>query len=44
VSSRAQANGRQLTDLMIEFGVGVRTVNVFEIKKIDADYFDDSAE
>jgi restriction system protein len=37
-------DGRQLTDLMIEFGVGVRTVNVFEIKKIDADYFDDSAE
>lgn len=37
-------DGRQLTDLLIEFGVGVRTVSAFEIKKIDADYFDDSEE
>lgn len=32
-------DGHKLTDLMIEFGVGVSTEAVYEIKRIDTDYF-----
>ncbi len=34
-------DGEQLTDLMIEHDVGVSTVSVYPVKKIDADYFDE---
>ena len=33
-------NGALLTNLMIEYGVGVQTVYTYEIKKIDNDYFE----
>lgn len=32
-------DGHKLTDLMIEFGVGVSTEVVYEIKRVDTDYF-----
>lgn len=32
-------DGENLTDLMIEFNLGVSTINVFTIKRIDSDYF-----
>ena len=32
-------DGVGLTNLMIDYGVGVSTVSVYEIKKIDSDYF-----
>ena len=32
-------DGDQLTDLMIDYNLAVSTVNTFEIKKIDNDYF-----
>lgn len=32
-------DGHKLTDLMIEFGVGVSTEAVYEIKRVDTDYF-----
>ena len=32
-------DGEQMANLMIDFGVGVTTVNTYEIKKIDTDYF-----
>ena len=32
-------DGDQLTDLMIDFNLAVSTVNTFEIKRIDNDYF-----
>lgn len=35
-------DGEQLTNLMIENDVGVSTVSLYPVKKIDADYFDDS--
>jgi restriction system protein len=34
-------DGVRLAQLMIDFGVGVSTAQVFEIKKIDSDYFED---
>lgn len=34
-------DGQQLTSLMIENDVGVSTVSVYPIKKIDSDYFDE---
>jgi restriction system protein len=34
-------DGRQLSTLMIRYGVGTRTFRKIEIRKIDADYFDD---
>lgn len=34
-------DGEQLVDHMIELGVGVNTVSVFEIRKVDTDYFID---
>ncbi len=32
-------NGRQLTEYMIDFNVGVATQTVFQVKRIDSDYF-----
>jgi restriction system protein len=32
-------NGETLAQLMIEHNVGVSTVNIFEVKKLDLDYF-----
>ncbi|MGB8355604.1 MAG: restriction endonuclease [Chthoniobacteraceae bacterium] len=32
-------DGRKLTELMIDFGVGVSVVHSYEIKKVDNDYF-----
>ena len=34
-------NGKQLAELMIDHGVGVRTDATYELKRIDADYFPD---
>jgi restriction system protein len=33
-------DGLALTNLMIDHGVGVTTESVYEIKRIDSDYFD----
>ncbi|MGB8700456.1 MAG: restriction endonuclease, partial [Thermosynechococcaceae cyanobacterium] len=35
-------DGEQLTSLMIENDVGVSTVSMYPVKKIDNDYFDES--
>lgn len=35
-------DGRQLTRLMIEYGIGVSVQSTYTIKKIDSDYFDDT--
>jgi restriction system protein len=35
-------DGHKLTDLMFQFGVGVQTINTYELKEIDADFFEDS--
>ncbi len=32
-------DGEQLVDYMIDFNVGVTTMAIFEIKKVDSDYF-----
>ncbi len=32
-------DGDKLTDYMIEFGVGVSTQNIYEVKRMDTDYF-----
>ncbi len=32
-------NGETLAQLMIEYNVGVSTVNAYEVKKVDSDYF-----
>ena len=32
-------DGKQLAQLMIEFGLGVTTVKTYEVKRIDSDYF-----
>lgn len=34
-------DGPQLADLMIDYDVGVSTVSVYPVKKIDSDYFDE---
>ncbi len=34
-------DGEKLTNLMIDYNVGVSTESVYEIKKIDSDYFDE---
>jgi restriction system protein len=34
-------DGEQLTSLMIENDVGVSTVSLYPVKKIDSDYFDE---
>lgn len=35
-------NGEKLTNLMIEYNLGVSVQNVYKIKRIDSDYFSDS--
>jgi len=35
-------DGEQLTSLMIEHDVGVSTVSLYPVKKVDSDYFDES--
>jgi restriction system protein len=35
-------DGEQLTSLMIEHDVGVATVSLYPVKRIDADYFDET--
>ena len=35
-------DGEQLTNLMIDSDIGVSTISVYPVKKIDADYFDES--
>ncbi len=35
-------SGRELADLMIDYGVGVSTSSVYEVKKIDYDYFEEA--
>ena len=37
-------DGEQLANFMIQYGVGVRTERTIDIKKTDADYFDENAE
>ncbi len=32
-------DGRQLAALMVDFGIGVNTVNAYEVKRVDTDYF-----
>lgn len=34
-------DGQQLSQFMIDFNIGVSTVNIYELKKIDNDYFGD---
>ena len=34
-------DGARLTELMVEFGVGVRTSRVIEVKRLDEDFFAD---
>jgi len=34
-------DGEQLTQLMIDHDVGVSTVSLYPVKKIDTDYFDE---
>lgn len=34
-------DGRQLAGLMIDYGVGVSTVDTFEVKAVDTDFFDE---
>jgi restriction system protein len=34
-------DGERLTDLMIEYGVGVRISRTVQLKRIDEDYFGD---
>lgn len=36
-------DGSRLTELMTEFGVGVRTARVIEVKRLDEDFFADDA-
>lgn len=33
-------DGKELSRLMVEYGVGVQTIHSYEVKKIDADFFD----
>ena len=35
--------GRQLTQLMIEYNLGVTVQDTFSIKRLDVDYFDPDA-
>ena len=34
-------DGEKLTSLMIEYGVGVSTIQTYEVKKLDSDFFTD---
>ena len=35
-------DGEQLAKYMIDYGVGVSVMNVFELKKIDSDFFEEN--
>ena len=35
-------DGRKLTELMMDFEVGVTTVATYDLKRVDSDYFDDA--
>lgn len=35
-------DGKRLTELMIEYGVGVSTQKAYLIKRVDSDYFSDN--
>jgi restriction system protein len=35
-------DGRKLTELMINFGVGVSTVTTYNMRRVDSDYFDEA--
>jgi restriction system protein len=35
-------NGDQLTDLMIDHGLGVTTTKTYEIREVSNDFFDES--
>jgi restriction system protein len=35
-------NGRQLADLMFEFDLGASPVTVYEVKRVDTDFFEES--
>lgn len=35
-------DGERLADLMIENNIGLSTINTYEVKTIDLDYFEDS--
>lgn len=35
-------DGSELTRLMIQYGVGVRTERTIELKRIDLDYFEEA--
>jgi restriction system protein len=35
-------DGRRLTELMIDFGVGVNTSATYDVKRVDSDYFDET--
>ena len=35
-------DGRRLTELMIDFGVGVSTLATYDVKRVDSDYFDET--
>jgi restriction system protein len=37
-------DGKRLADLMIDYSIGVATVNTYEIKRIDSDYFIETLE
>lgn len=39
ISNIVLIDGEQLSELMIDFGVGVSTKSVYDIKQIDSDYF-----
>ena len=36
-------DGEQLTEYMIDFGLGVTTRTTYELKKLDSDYFEGDA-
>lgn len=36
-------DGDELTHLMVQYGVGVRTERTIEFRKLDVDYFDEDA-
>jgi restriction system protein len=35
-------DGRWLAELMIDFDVGVNTAAIYQVKRIDSDYFDEA--
>jgi len=35
-------DGRYLAELMIDFDVGVNTVTVYQLKRVDSDYFEEN--